>query len=107
MRTIGVPLFAHTICRSVADQNEAYIRGRSKARAGQSPHNYGLAVDIIHGIKAWDLTRKQWDILGHVGAEVAAAQGVKLEWGGNWQFWDPAHWELANWRELRASLKQV
>lgn len=105
-RKLGVPLFAHCFVRSDADQNSLFVRGLSKARAGESPHNYGLAVDVVHGTKAWDLTRKQWEIIGHVGKEVAAQLGVKVEWGGDWRFYDPAHWELANWRDIGATWRE-
>jgi hypothetical protein len=99
---LGVPLFAHCVIRGGADQNEMFRQGKSKARAGESPHNYGAAVDVIHGTKAWALSRKQWLIVGHLGKEAAAAAGLAVVWGGDWSFWDPAHWELADWREIRA-----
>lgn len=98
---LGIPLFAHSFCRNGHEQNALYVRGVTKAMAGQSPHNYGAAVDLVHGTKAWGLTRKQWDILGHIGNELAASLGLKITWGGEWQFYDPAHWELTNWREIR------
>lgn len=81
-----------------------YVKGLSKAKAGQSAHNHGFAVDIVHGTKAWELTRKQWDLVGHIGKEVAASMGIHVEWGGDWSFYDPAHWELANWRDIGRSL---
>ena len=84
----------------------SFAAGTTKARAWESPHNYGLAVDIIHGTKAWDLTRKQWEIVGHMGKEVAAQLGVKVVWGGDWKFYDPAHWELANWRDIGSTWKE-
>lgn len=100
-KKLGVPLFAHCVNRGAKEQNSLYVRGLSKARYGQSAHNYGLAVDIVHGTKAWDLTRRQWDVIGHLGKEVAAAMGIKVVWGGDWKFYDPAHWELKYWREIR------
>lgn len=101
---LGVPMFAHCVYRNDVEQQSLYARGLSKAKPGQSAHNHGLAVDIVHGTKAWDLTRKQWDLVGHVGKEVAASLGIKVEWGGDWSFYDPAHWELANWRDIGRSL---
>lgn len=99
---LGIPLFAHCVIRGSQDQNRLFREGRSKARAGESPHNYGAAVDLIHGTKGWDLTRKQWAIIGHLGKEAAASAGIAVNWGGDWKFYDPAHWELASWREIRA-----
>ncbi|MDN2583396.1 M15 family metallopeptidase [Aquibium sp. ELW1220] len=99
---LGIPLFAHCVNRGSAEQNRLYRLRRSKARAGESPHNFGAAVDIVHGIKAWALTRRQWQIIGHLGKEIATQRGLAVVWGGDWEFYDPAHWELANWREIRA-----
>lgn len=101
-RKLGIPLWAHCVIRGSQEQNRLFREGKSKARAGESPHNYGAAVDLIHGTKGWNLTRKQWAIIGHLGKELAASLGLKVVWGGDWDFYDPAHWELANWREIRA-----
>lgn len=101
-RNLGIPLFAHTVVRGSSEQNRLFRAGLSKARAGFSAHNYGAAVDIVHGTKAWALTTKQWAVLGHIGKELAASLGLEIVWGGDWKFYDPAHWELASWREIRA-----
>lgn len=95
---LGVPLFAHCMWRDMNEQTRVYVSGRSKARWGDSPHNYGAAVDIIHGTRGWDLTRKQWGIIGHIGKELAASMCIKVTWGGDWEFYDPAHWERMDWR---------
>ena len=100
MEKLGVPMFAHCIVRSLAEQTAAYVQGFTKAKAGQSPHNYGLAVDLIHGQWAWQLSKESWALIGHVGKEVAVQNGLKLVWGGDWKFYDPAHWELADWRTI-------
>lgn len=101
MFKLGVPMFGHAVVRTAAEQDGLYVRGVTKARAGDSPHNYGCATDIIHGTKAWNLTRAQWALVGHVGKEVAAQAGIDVTWGGDWKFYDPAHWELTKWREVR------
>ncbi|MES0175721.1 M15 family metallopeptidase [Mesorhizobium sp. M0006] len=103
MKTLDVPMFAPEMWRTMDDQNSAYVRGVTKAKAGESAHNWGCAVDIVHGIKGWDLSIAQWKIIAHVGKELATQNGLRLVWGGDWQFWDPAHWELANWREHKIS----
>ena len=100
MAKMGVPMFAHCVVRPNGLQDELFKAGHSKARAGESPHNYGLAIDLIHGTKGWQLSRQQWDLIGHVGKEIAAAMGIELEWGGDWKFYDPAHWEIKDWRSL-------
>lgn len=91
-----IPLYCHTARRSKADQLKLVEEGRSRDPNG--PHVHGLALDIIHSTKAWNLSKNQWALLGHIGKEVAQTLHIKLDWGGDWRFYDPAHWEIAQWR---------
>lgn len=101
MRKQFVPLFCHCLWRDALTQNALRQSGKSKAWAWESPHNYGLAVDIVHSTKAWDLTTKQWELLGHIGKEISVQAGINVTWGGDWKFYDPAHWELSEWKILK------
>lgn len=92
--------------RSWAEQNELYAQGRTKpgskvtnAKAGQSIHNYGLAVDIVLIIDgktaSWD-TNTDWD--GDKQADwmevVLAFKKAGWSWGGDWRtFKDMPHFE--------------
>lgn len=106
MRKQDVPLFVLNCVRGEAAQEEYFKTGMSRARYGQSAHNYGMAVDIIHGRKAYDLDRKSWDLLGHIGKEISVQAGIPITWGGDWKsLWDPAHWELEEWRSLSQGMK--
>jgi hypothetical protein len=102
-KKMGIPMFTHCCLRDAATQTQLHIMGRSNAKAGQSAHNYALAVDVIHGTMAWNIPRLSWDILGHVGHEVAHQKGIDMRWGGDWDsdgipvhsdedenLWDPA-----------------
>lgn len=110
----GWPFYAHVYWRSDEEQARLKAARRSKAGPGQSPHNFGMAVDIVHVSRGWDLSRKEWDVIGMVGKEVirtgfysASEKRMlrpKIEWGGDWKFYDPAHWEIAAWRERAASV---
>ena len=95
----GYPFYAFELFRSGKRQDELKLQGRSKAGAGSSPHNYGCAVDIVHTYRYWDLTTKEWAVIGAIGKEVARKRHIKIVWGGDWSFYDPAHWELEDWRE--------
>lgn len=106
LATLNIPAFAHNMVRTPEEQDALFVRGVSRSRGGKSPHNHGLAVDIVHSIYGWELSAQQWEIFGHLGKEVAHTQGVRIEWGGDWSDpdgdgigWDPAHWEIANWKE--------
>lgn len=101
LRQIDVPAFAHCVWRTPQEQHDAFVRGVTKARPGESPHNHGCAVDIIHGTRAWGISKMSWAIIGHLGKEIARQNGLKLTWGGDWSFYDPAHWELTDWRNQK------
>lgn len=100
MRKQFVPLFCHSCVRGTAEQDALFAKGVTKAQGGGSPHNYGMAVDIIHSTKAWNLHRSSWALLGHIGKEISTQSGIAVTWGGDWKFYDPAHWELKEWRKL-------
>lgn len=111
----GIPLYAFEFYRDNKRQDYLKRSGNSNASAGGSPHQYGCAVDVVHVLKLWNLTQKQWEVIGAIGKEVARKANIAIRWGGDWngngvsvlndpkeRFWDPAHWELENWREWRA-----
>jgi peptidoglycan L-alanyl-D-glutamate endopeptidase CwlK len=85
--------------RTIAEQDALFAQGRTKpglvvtrARGGQSNHNYGLAVDVVpftNGKPQWDAPNSVWVAIGAEGGK----QG--LEWGGNWKkFIDKPHLQL-------------
>ncbi|MEG0927241.1 M15 family metallopeptidase [Chryseobacterium sp.] len=102
--------------RTEAEQADLYAIGRTKpgkkvtnAAAGQSVHNYGLAVDIVLIIDgktaSWD-TAKDWDNDGvadwYECVKIFARHG--WDWGGNWKtFKDLPHFEKKgfSWRTLK------
>lgn len=95
--------------RSFKEQDDLYSLGRTKpgkkvsnAKAGQSIHNYGFAVDIcliIDGkVASWD-TAKDWDndkvADWYECVKIFAKYG--WDWGGNWKtFKDLPHFEKKN-----------
>lgn len=108
LRKAGIPMFAHTVVRTFQEQMNEFVQGdsRDSPSDGLWPHN-GTAIDLIHSTRAWQLDPQEWLLIGHLGKEVAAQHGLKLVWGGDWRKrptdvigWDPAHWEVANWRDV-------
>lgn len=95
----NIPVIPTEFYRTPERQQELYVQGFSKAQKGQSPHQWGCAVDIVHAVKLWDLTKSQWDVMGAIGKEVARKREIKMTWGGDWKFYDPAHWQLYRWEE--------
>ncbi len=115
--------FAYTT-RTFSEQNALYAQGRTKlfdsagnrigivtkAKGGQSLHNYGLSLDIvlINGTSAsWD-TVKDFDKDGKSDwlevADIFESNG--WEWGGSWNsFKDYPHFQKVfgySWQQLLA-----
>lgn len=111
--------------RTFTEQEKLYNQGRTtpgkkvtNAKAGQSIHNYGLAVDICLIIDGKDVsweTAKDWDNDGvadwYECVKIFAKYG--WDWGGNWKtFKDLPHFEKKatnnkpyNWRDLKVKSK--
>ena len=102
----GIDVLVTCTLRSNEDQAVLYAQGRTtaghivtKAKPGQSAHNFGLAIDIvpmIHGKPDWLGTSPAWHQVGVLGQ----AQG--LEWYGapGALFPELPHFTLSNWRQL-------
>ena len=85
--------------RTAVQQEALYAQGRTKpgkrvtnARAWQSNHSYGLAVDFCifeKGKPNWNAPQPKWKQIG------VAAESVGLEWGGRWKFVDMPHVQLS------------
>lgn len=104
LKEVGIPAYCHTMVRSKLAQAAA-AKGGFSHFDGTAPYvHQHCAVDIVHSQYQWDMERSHWLIFGHIGKEVARMRGIDIIWGGDWKSkrWpegDPAHWELANWRE--------
>lgn len=94
-----VPLYAHTMRRTMQEQFDLLARKvtRDSPADGLWPHQWH-AVDIVHGILHWQMEKKSWAAIGHVGKELAKDRGFDIVWGGDWKFYDPAHWEIRDWK---------
>ncbi len=102
--------FAFTF-RTIAEQDAIYAQGRTKpgkivtrARGGYSWHNYGLAVDIvlIHDVDGdGDYDRAVWDVKTDFDGDkisdwmevVQIFKSYGWDWGGDWKFSDPPHFQ--------------
>ena len=68
----------------------------TKARPGQSAHNYGAAFDICFaGHDPYPDDERLWETVGLIG------EGCGLVWGGRWKsLVDRPHFEHPQWRSL-------
>lgn len=99
LRKQGIPFFVHSAFRTKDEQDRLVLHGRSKAAWPRAPHAQGEAVDLVHSRYAWELTRDEWAMIGKIGKELAHRLGLEVVWGGDWSFYDPAHWEIRDWRQ--------
>ncbi|WP_291127413.1 M15 family metallopeptidase [Flavobacterium sp. UBA7682] len=104
--------------RTFAEQDALYQQGRTtigqkvtNAKAGQSIHNYGFAIDIcliIDGkMASWETT-KDWDndqiADWYECVKIFAKYG--WEWGGNWKtFKDLPHFDKRGFNKWQALAK--
>lgn len=106
-RKRGIPLYVHCALRPEAEQAKLKAAGRSKASYPRSAHNIGEAVDIVHSVFHWDMTPQEWLFLrtlgelalNRVNSTLKAADKLSLTWGGTFKgLYDPAHWEITDFR---------
>lgn len=94
--TLDIKLRVTQGLRTFAEQDALYAQGRTKpggivtkAKGGQSFHNYGLAIDLVeirNGKANWDF---DYRLL------LPFAQKYNLTWGGNFKsIVDKPHYEL-------------
>lgn len=96
--------FAYTL-RTFKEQDELYAKGRTtagpvvtKAKGGQSYHNYGLAIDIVliidGKVASWD-TKTDFDKDGKSEWQeiVTIFKKYGWDWGGEWKFVDAPHFQ--------------
>lgn len=101
-RRRGIPLYVHSAFRTEAEQQELLRRKVTKAPYPNSYHNTGHAVDIVHGVYQWQMTPQEWSLLMVLGRRACdlvnagqpASVKLLLQWGGDWRFYDPAHWQV-------------
>lgn len=113
LRRMHIPVYVHSCYRSPSLQQMLVDAGHSKVLSGA--HQRSAAVDIVHNHFHWNCDKEFWDLLGRVAfeeAEKLTMKGppyddpkrakrtkMKINWGGNWSFYDPAHIELADWKD--------
>jgi peptidoglycan L-alanyl-D-glutamate endopeptidase CwlK len=96
--------------RSYAEQDALYAQGRTapgmivtKARGGESNHNFGIAFDvgIFEGTKYLE-NSPRYMAVGAIGIDLG------LEWGGSWEsFADQPHFQLRPTWAAELSEKQM
>lgn len=105
---VGVHPYIDQTLRTFAESDALYAQGRTKpgeivsnSKAGQSYHNYSLALDFhlqINGKDVWDQNNPNWKVVINIFKKYGFASGA------DWKtFKDYPHFEMTlgyNWRTL-------
>lgn len=89
--------------RTFADQAELYAQGRTspgkivtEARPGYSYHNFGVAADLVPGIRGEAAWTPNWDPeSADFATMIRVGIGLGLVSGSEWTFKDYPHFQLA------------
>lgn len=102
----GIDYIVTCTSRTSAEQEALYAQGRTapgpkvtNAKAGQSAHNYGFAIDlvpVVNGKPDWHAADPVWEQMGKLG------QARGLQWFGapDSPYIESPHFQLPNWREI-------
>ncbi len=93
---LGIRLRVTDALRTNAEQNSLYAQGRTKpglvvtgAKAGESYHNYGLAIDVVEITNSGNVNYStNWSAIEKVGVNNG------FSWGGNWPKPDKPHFQM-------------
>lgn len=96
---VGVHPFITQGMRTFAESDALYAQGRTKpgnivtnAKAGQSYHNYGLAVDFVNQVNGV----AKWTVDDNWMKVVAVFKKHGFSWGGDWKsIKDYPHFEMS------------
>lgn len=100
----------HTL-RTMDEQAHLYAQGRTlpgrivtKAKPGQSPHNYGMAFDICFAgaVPFPPESDPRWLALGQLGESFGLSWGGPLGERDRFTF-DRPHFERPDWKAVRAA----
>lgn len=101
----GIDLLVTSTYRDNESQNALYAQGRTapgkivtKAKGGESFHNYRCAFDVVplvNGKPVWD-DMQAWEKIGRLGVQIG------LEWAGNWtSFKEYPHFQYTGGKTLK------
>ena len=103
----GIKLRITSGFRTYAEQDALYAQGRTKggsivtnAKAGQSSHNFGTAIDVVPIVNGNANWKADWNKIATIG------KSVGFSWGGDWNsFKDKPHFEM-NFGNTLAQLRK-
>jgi len=94
MYQYGVPVRFHSYLRGELEQNQLFEKGSTRARYGQSAHNYGLAADFHFDQYGWNVPKDWWEFADKVAKYVGLETGIT--------YGDANHIQLPGWKRYKA-----
>ena len=95
----GFTILYGDVTRTVAESNAGRAKkGSLVCKGGESPHNYGVAVDIVcyKNGKAVSVDSAEYASFARRAVELS---GNKIEWGGEWRKkGERHHFNMRNWK---------
>lgn len=108
----GITMVPTSGLRTIAEQDKLYAQGRTtkgsvvtKAKGGQSPHNFQRAVDCCPTDSKGNLNWNAKDSVWKTYADVAASQGLVAGYYFK-SFKDMPHIESKDWKIVQAQWKE-
>ena len=105
-RAQGIDILVTCTLRTMDEQAKLYAQGRTSpgpivtnAKAGQSAHNYGLAMDVVPIVNG----KPDWTGVGPIWVELSnLGQARGLQWLGapDSPFKEQAHFQHPQWKTL-------
>lgn len=90
---VGYPIKFHSYYRGEIEQNTLFEKGSTKARFGQSAHNYGLGVDYHFEHYGWNVPKDFWAFGDEIARYVGLESGVS--------YGDANHIQLPGWKNWK------
>lgn len=95
MAYLGLPIKFHSYYRGGEEQNRLFAEKKTKARAGESSHNYGLAVDYHFQDGGWNVPKSYWQRGDMVARWVGLESGLGYD--------DANHIQLPGWKRWKST----
>lgn len=100
----GMTLLYSDVTRTVAASNKGReTKGSLVCEGGESPHNYGTAVDIVlyKDGKAVGVDSDEYEAFAK---KAVALSDEKIEWGGEWtKQGERHHFNLRGWKKYKSA----
>lgn len=93
MAQVGLPIKFHEYMRPPERQNELYSLGRTRARAWESPHQYGLAADFSFDPYGYDVPFSWWQYADKLASHLGIQSGIS--------YGDANHIQLPGWQQWK------